>query len=796
MYFSHHTLDALEYDKIIALLKEVALTPGAEHLAADLLPSDDYEVVLSRQRKTEDAKRLVSHKGYPAFGRVTDIGEAVERAEKGAVLSMRELLDIAAVLHSARSLCDYIAANRLFETSLDAVFARLLPNRPLEERITRSIIGEDMIADEASPALAEIRRKMRAAQNRVKETLQNFIGGPRSKYLQENIVTMRDGRYVIPVKAEYRNEIKGLIHDTSASGATIFIEPVGVVEANNELRVLASKEAQEIDRILAELSAASADYSGSLLQDYRTITELAFSFSCAALSERMHAAAPVLEKDPVILLKEARHPLLKANKVVPTSVSLGVDFDTMVITGPNTGGKTVTLKTLGLFALMTQAGLQIPASPDSRMGIFSEILADIGDEQSIEQSLSTFSAHMVNIIDILKTVTPRSLVLFDELGAGTDPVEGAALARAVLERVRGSGALVAATTHYAELKAFALETPGVTNAGCEFDVTTLRPTYRLIIGTPGKSNAFAISEKLGLELSVVERARCLVHEEDKRFEQVIAKLDEDRVAMEAARRAAEEDKLSYERKCKAAETELKEKTAKAEKEIKASLERARQILDSARATSDFVMKQLDDVRKKQESKQFAQEMAEARQKIRGELRHSDEAYAAFEYKDVNLEEDYVLPRPLTVGDHVYLVSFGQEGEVLTLPDKNGNLTVRSGILTAKTHVSKLRLLGKTAAKKEVQKKAVAKLQSGIAAGFRPEIDVRGMMGDEAWFAVDKYLDDACLAGVETVRIIHGKGTGALRKALQLRLKSDPRVSAYRLGVYGEGDAGVTVVTLK
>ena len=796
MYFSHHTLDALEYDKIIALLKEVALTPGAERLAAGLLPSDDYDVVLSRQTKTEDARRLVSHKGYPAFGHVTDIGEAVERAEKGAVLSMRELLDVAAVLHSARALCDYIAANRLFETSLDTVFARLLPNRPLEERISRTILGEDMIADEASPALAEIRRKMRAAQNRIKETLQNFISGSRSKYLQENIVTMRDGRYVIPVKAEYRNEIKGLIHDTSASGATVFIEPVGVVEANNELRVLSSREIQEIDRILAELSAACADYSGSLLQNYRTITELAFCFSCAALAERMHASAPVLEKGQVIVLKDARHPLLKADKVVPTAVSLGTDFDTMVITGPNTGGKTVTLKTLGLFALMTQAGLQIPASPDSHMGIFSEVLADIGDEQSIEQSLSTFSAHMVNIIEILGVVTPRSLVLFDELGAGTDPVEGAALARSILERVRGAGALVAATTHYAELKVYALETAGVINAGCEFDVTTLRPTYRLIIGTPGKSNAFAISEKLGLELSVVERARTLVEEEDKQFENVIAKLDENRVAMEAARRAAEADRISYEKKCKAAEDELKEKTAKAEKEIKASLERARQILDSARATSDFVMKQLDDVRKKQESKQFAKEMAEARQKIRGELRHSDEAYAAFEYKDVNLEDDYVLPRPLVVGDHVYLVSFGQEGEVLTLPDKNGNLTVRSGILTAKTHVSKLRLLGKSIAKKEVQKKAVTKLQNGIAMGFRPEIDVRGMMGDEAWFSVDKYLDDACLAGVESVRIIHGKGTGALRKALQLRLKSDPRVASYRLGVYGEGDAGVTVVTLK
>lgn len=798
MYFSHHTLESLEYDKVIALLKEVALTEGAAQMAASLLPSDDYELVLSRQKRTEDAKRLVAQKGYPPFGHVVNISEAADRAEKGAILSTRELLDIASLLHTARMLCDYSTANRVFDTVLDALFARLLPVRTLEERIVRTILSEEMIADEASPALADIRRKMRAAQNRIKETLQNFIGGPRSKYLQENIVTVRDGRYVIPVKAEYRNEIKGLIHDTSASGATIFIEPVGVVEANNELRVLSSKEAQEIDRILAELSAMCAEYSGSLLQNYRTVTDLAFAFSCAALAERMHAVSPVLDRQPVVLLHQARHPLLKADKVVPTSLSLGVDFDTMVITGPNTGGKTVSLKTIGLFALMTQAGLQIPAGPDSRMGVFREILADIGDEQSIEQSLSTFSAHMVSIIEVLQAITPHSLVLFDELGAGTDPVEGAALAQAVLERVRGSGALVAATTHYAELKAYALQTPGVINAGCEFDVTTLRPTYRLVIGTPGRSNAFAISEKLGLDPFVVERARSLVNDEDKSLEKVIAKLDEDRIAMEAARKQAEEDKLAYEKKCREAEAALKERTIKAEQEIQKSLEKARQILDSARATSDFVMKQLDDVRKKQESKRFSAEMAEARQKIRGELRQSDESYAAFSYKEVSLEEDYVLPRPLKVGDLVYLVSFGQEGEVLTLPDKNGNLTVKAGILTAKTHVSKLRLLGSkaVAAKKEVRQKATARLQTGIAEGFRPELDVRGMTGDEAWFSVDKYLDDACLAGVECVRIIHGKGTGALRAALQNRLRADKRVASYRLGVYGEGDAGVTVVTLK
>ncbi len=798
MIFTHKTLENLEYDKVIAMLKEVCLTEGATQLADKLLPSDDFETVSLRQSKTRDARRLASHKGYPAFGRVVNVCDSAERAEKGAMLSIRELLDISALFYTARMLGDYIEANRLFDTVLDTAFSRLIQNRTLEDRINRTIISEEMIADEASPLLADIRRKMRAAGNRIKETLQNFVSGPRSKYLQENLVTIRDGRYVVPVRAEYRNEIKGLLHDTSASGATLFIEPIGVVEANNELKELKSKEAQEIDRILMELSAFCADFSGSIIQNYRMITELAFYFSCAALADRMHAVSPALEDRPMIFLKSARHPLLDPKKVVPVSVSLGVDFDTLVITGPNTGGKTVSLKTLGLFALMTQAGLQIPAADGSRMGIFGEILADIGDEQSIEQSLSTFSAHMTSIVEILGVATDRSLILFDELGAGTDPVEGAALATAILEAVRERGALAASTTHYAELKAYALETEGVQNASCEFDVSTLRPTYRLIIGTPGKSNAFAISERLGLDGGIVERARASVSAENKRFEAVIERLEQDRIAMERAKEEAEAMRLAYEKHKAKAEKELKERTKSAEDEIKKSLERARQLLDSARITSDYVMKELDDVRKKQESRRFAEELAAARQNIRAGLKRSDEEYSAFEYKDVDLDEEYVLPRPLTVGDHVYLVSFGQEGEVVSLPDKDGNLTVKSGILKAKTHVSKVRLLGKTKpnVKKEQKAQAVTRIRGAIAADFKPEIDVRGMTGDEAWFRVDKYVDDACLAGVQTVRVIHGKGTGALRAALWGFLRKDKRIASYRQGVYGEGDAGVTVIELK
>ncbi len=796
MAIKQKTLETLEFDKVIAQLASLAFTPGAKLMAERLTPTDDYEAVVTRQKRTEDARRLLSHKGIPPFGKAVNVCDAAERAEKGAVLSMHELLDIADIFTSARLLGDYLNGNRLFSTVLDESFGRLLPNRTLEERIRRTVISDEMIADEASPELASIRRKMRAANNRIKETLQQYVSGQRSKYLQENLVTLRDGRYVVPVRAEYRNEIKGLLHDTSASGATLFIEPMAVVEANNELRELAAKEAREIDRILAELSALCAEFSVSLTQNYRLITDLAFVFSCAALAERMKAVSPILSKKPLVSLKGARHPLLDPKTAVPIDVALGEAFDTLVITGPNTGGKTVTLKTIGLFALMTQAGLQIPAREESEMGVFCEILADIGDEQSIEQSLSTFSAHIVTTVDILNQATDGALVLFDELGAGTDPVEGAALATAILEAVRSSGALVAATTHYAELKAYALQTPGVQNASCEFDVGTLRPTYRLIMGAPGKSNAFAISERLGVSSAIVARARALVSEENKQFETVIERLEADRIAMEKEKNEARRLREEYESFKVKAEEELKQRTKTAEDEIKKSLEKARQILDSTRATGDFVMKQLDDVRKKQDSARFAEELAAARRDIRAQLGKSDEMYSAFEYNEVNLEEEYVLPRPLKVGDHVYLVSFGQEGEVVTLPDKDGNLQVKAGILKAKTHVSKIRLLGKSPVKKEQKAKAVSKIKTAIADGFKPEIDVRGLTGDEAWWRIDKYIDDAYLAGVNSVRIIHGKGTGALRAALWGFFRADKRIASFRAGVYGEGDAGVSILELK
>lgn len=803
MLFTQKTLSALEYDKVIAMLADLALTEGARARALSLVPSADYETVLLRQKKTADAKSLLAKKGYPPFSGVVDITGAIERAEKGATLSPRELLNVATVLTVARGLSDYHNdRDDEQKDSLSEIFGRLVANRMLETRINRAIPTDDLIADEASPELADIRRKIRSANSRIKETLQKYLSGAYAKYLQENLVTTRDGRYVVPVKTEYRNEIKGLIHDTSSSGATVFVEPMGVVEANNELRLLENKEQKEIDRILAELSALCADHAGTITANYQNITELAFVFSCASLAERMRAERPELTEEHIISLKHARHPLLDKDKVVPIDVALGGEYQTLVITGPNTGGKTVSLKTLGLFALMVQAGLQIPASENSRVGVFEEILVDIGDEQSIEQSLSTFSSHMVNIVSILEKVGNRSLVLFDELGAGTDPVEGAALANAILETVRAAGALTAATTHYAELKAYALETDGVQNASCEFDVETLRPTYRLIVGTPGKSNAFAISAKLGLDAAIIETAGRLVSGSSKRFENVIEKLEQSRVEMEKSRQEAARLRAEYAAFKESAERKMQEKIDASEKEIEKQKEKARQILESARATSDFVLKQLDDVKKKQESRNFAKDLADARRSMRARMQEtSDEIYTADE--DALNDPDYKLPRPLRVGDRVFLVGFGQEGVVLELPDKTGNVSVRAGILSAKLPIARLRLLegDRPATHKKESKPAPSqrgKRNREVASvrEFKQELDVRGMVALDAWTAVDKYLDEAILAGIQAVHIIHGKGTGALRAALQNDLHHDPRVKSYRNGAYGEGDLGVTVVELK
>lgn len=792
MLYTQKSLSMLEYDKVIAMLAECALTEGARDLALRLVPVSAEKQVIKKQRITADARRLADAKGYPSFGGVKNISEILGRAKRGALLQPKELLEVADLLRVSRGLADYIKTDKPFETVLDETFLLLAVNRSLEDRITRTVIGEDLIADEASAELADIRRKIRSANDRIKDSLQKFISGSYGKLLQENIVTMRNDRYVVPVKIEHKNEIKGLVHDTSASGQTVFIEPVSVVEANNELKILKNKEEREIEKILYELSALCAENADLLSNNYYLVTELAFAFTCASLAERMKANAVVHEYEKKLSLKRAIHPLLDPKTAVPITVHIGEDFDTLVITGPNTGGKTVTLKTIGLFALMYQSGLQVPAAPNSTMCVFDEILVDIGDEQSIEQSLSTFSAHMVNIVEILKHTSEHSLVLLDELGAGTDPIEGAALAVSILEEIRRAGALAAATTHYAELKAYAIDTDGVTNASCEFDIETLRPTYKLIVGTPGKSNAFAISERLGLPKAIVENANALISGDSKRFENIIEKLEADRIAMERARDEAERLKIEYEAFKTKAEAEIEKRKKEAEKEKDRAQSQAKRMIQSARESSEYVLKEISDLKKKKAEEVKKEELDKARQSIRAELRRNSGEYDPIE--DLT-DKDYVLPRALVKGDNVLIMSIGQTGTVITPPDKNGMVRVQVGRIATRTEVTNLKLLENqnTATKKNKEKSAY---RNTVVKSFSPELDIRGMYGDDACFMLDKYIDDAALAGIHTVRIIHGKGTGALKAAVWQYLKGDKRIVSFRLGVFGEGDGGVTIVEVK
>ena len=798
MLYTEKTLKTLEFDKIRQMLATHALTEGAKQAALALSPTNDRDEVLFRLRKTTDAKRLMNIKGMPPFGDVKDVEDICNRAEKGAILTPRELLDSANVLRTSRSLLEYIKVNKLFETVLDEIFERMIPDKKTEDKILNSIISEELIADDASPELADIRRKKRSASNKIKDILQKYVGNSsHSKYLQENIVTTRNGRYVVPVKAEYRGEVKGLVHDTSSSGATLFIEPIGVVDANNELRVLEAREEKEIEKILAILSDMVAKVADAIWLNYKNITELALIFACAELSFKMNGVAAKISDDEQreIILHGSRHPLIDKDKVVPTNIELGGGYDTMIITGPNTGGKTVTLKTLGLFALMTQSGLHIPAKDDSCICIFDNILVDIGDEQSIEQSLSTFSSHMVNIVSIMENVSKNSLVLFDELGVGTDPVEGAALAVSVIEAVRAKGAMCAATTHYAELKIYALDTPGVRNASCEFDVETLKPTYKLIIGTPGRSNAFAISTKLGLSDDIVNRAQELVSSDNRRFEDVIEKLDANRIQMEKERAEAEELRAEYEGFKREAEKEIKAKLARAEKELADASAKAVALVESAKLSSDYILAELDKVRKQRESKNLGSELERTRREIRQHLKENE---SKFNPVDEKTDENYVLPRPLRKGDNVYIINIGKNGVLLDEPDKSGNCNVRAGIISTRTKISNLKLIEDETAvisKDKVSQKA-SEYKVKVSRDFKSEIDLRGMNGDEAWLAVDKYLDEAIVAGIRNVHLIHGKGTGALKNALWKFLRSDRRIATFRIGQYGEGDGGVTVVELR
>lgn len=784
----------LEFDKIRIMLSAMAQTEGAKNRALTLLPSSNFSTIKKRQALTSDAKYMSSVKGAPSFGGMPEILEIVDKAEKQSILSPREILDVASSLSIARHLLEYVHSDAIKPCLLADYFELLVPNKPLEDDVKRSILGEDLIADDASPLLADTRRKIRYQTNKIRETLQSFLIGEKSKHLRENLVTMRNGRYVLPVKNEDKNEVKGLVHDTSGSGATLFIEPLAVVEANNELKTLMNTEQKEIERILTEFSDRIADFALQLRNNYYNITEIAFCFACSELAFKMKATEPVYSDSREISFSYARHPLLDEKKVVPINVSLGNKYKMLVVTGPNTGGKTVTLKTLGLFSLMAQAGLQLPCD-EAKMCVFDGVFADIGDEQSIEQSLSTFSSHIVSISNILKNSTKNSLVLFDELGAGTDPIEGAALAQSILEKILEIGCLCTATTHYAELKAFALNTGGVVNASCEFDINTLRPTYKLIIGTPGKSNAFLISQKLGIGDEIINRAKGLLSNDSRSFEAVIERLEETRLDLERERSEAKRLRVEFEQFKINSEDELNKKLSSAKEESEKMLAKAKQMITGARASADFIFEKLDKLEKEKDSKGFSSTYSGAKKDIRALISQADDIYNPV----VEIKDNYVLPRQLVKGDKVVFKDSKMDGIVTSLPDKKGMVMVQTGNFNTKTSIDNIILASDLPSKKQKNPQQVnvqKNLIQRTGKTFSASIDVRGSNVEEAWMDIDKYLDDALIYGVKSVTIVHGKGTGALRSGLWSFFKRDSRIKSFRNGEFGEGDFGVTVINLK
>lgn len=780
----------LELPAVLDMLAKECVSPAAKENAAALCPAAEKEEVRRRLDETSAAKTMMVVRGSPSFHGVKDVRAALTRADLGGALNTRELMDISGVLQCARLVRGYLADDTVGRTCIDSLFNALRANKFLEDKINTSIVGEDEIADAASTELADIRRKMRAASARAREALNKIISSPGyAKSLQEPIITMRSDRYVVPVKSEHKNDVPGLVHDISATGATLFIEPMGAVKANNELRELSSREKIEIDRILAELSADCAEHRDDISSDFEMLTRLDLIFAKAKLSYKLDCQAPELS-DRGIILRRARHPLLPKDSAVPIDVELGEEFDTLVITGPNTGGKTVTLKTIGLLCLMTRCGLHIPAADGSRICVFDHILADIGDEQSIEQNLSTFSAHMTNIVGILKECGDKSLILFDELGAGTDPTEGAALAIAVIEHARKLGAVIAATTHYAELKVYATEQKGVQNASCEFDVETLRPTYHLLVGIPGKSNAFAISARLGLGSDIIEDARTRVGVENASFEATIEKLEQTRLMLERERdEVAKKLREAQESAQKAAllKAELSVRLDKADEKTRREAQR---IIDDARRTAEDTFAELDDMRKKMNEDEDAQRENEARSQLRRRLNEKRD-----ELRETPQEpaEDKTSARPVKPGDVVKIKSMGVKATVVSVsPDRT--LSLRAGIMNVTAAEDEVYLLE---GEKPAELKSMAKGRAQLHTMAVPsEIDLRGMDSMEAVMATERYIDSAVMGKLETVTVIHGKGTGALRKAVQDMLKKNKSVKSFRLGTFGEGEAGVTIVELK
>ncbi len=785
---------SLELHKILEMLANEASNEKTREMALSLEPVSDVDTVKKEITKTTDAFDLSVKFGTPSFYKFKNVTGSLERAKSGSSLSLRELLDIAQMLGQIRTLQEWYRSCGEAETSLNYLFESLYPNKYLEDKIKNAIVSEDEISDMASPELANIRRKIARAGIYIKEALDKMIRSSEiQKSLQENIVTMRDGRYVIPVKAEFKGNVQGLVHATSSSGSTLFIEPISVVEANNDIRLLKGQEQDEIERIIAELSADCSGCADTIADGYNTSAELNLYFAKSNLAAKMRASTPEISDDGIIVLKKARHPLIDKNKVVPVDLSIGETYSALIVTGPNTGGKTVLLKTAGLLTAMAMCGMMIPAGDGSKISVFEKILVDIGDQQSIEQSLSTFSSHMGIVVEILKIADSNTLILLDELGSGTDPVEGAALAVSIIEELKSKGCKLLVTTHYQELKMYAIEKDGIENASCEFDVATLQPTYKIIIGSPGKSNAFSISSKLGIPDNVIENARNIVSTENQRFEEVISMLENSRKELDKQNEEIRKLKNEHKQKLEELENELDSLNKRKDAEFEKARIQATRIIENCRVQSENLLDELNDIRKEKEKADFAQRTASAKSRSRSAIdKMFDEANPVMkrEYKE------YKLPRPLKRGDHVLIFDIDKKGILASDPDSNGNVFVQAGIMKTKVNISKLRLI--EAEKVSYQNKKISRkdVRGKLERSTSMELDIRGHAVDEGIHEVDMFIDNAVLTGAGMITIIHGKGTGILRQGIQKHLKTHPSVKSFRAGLYGEGEDGVTIIELK
>lgn len=786
----------LELNKILEKLSKECSNEKSKQMALEIEPCSDFSTVQEELDKTSQAFELSVRFGTPPFFNFKDICPSLKRASTGSILSLREMLQILQMLNQISMLSDWYKHCEEVTTDLDYLFSRLMPNKYLQNRLETSILTEDELSDSASPQLATIRRKIAKAGINLRSSLDKMIRSESvQKCLQDNVVTIRDGRFVLPVKSEHRNDIKGLIHDTSATGQTIFIEPVSVVEANNEIRLLQSQEHDEIERIIAELSSLCGESADIIIDNYEVCTTLNLYFAKANLGAKMKATIPNLTDDGVINLRKARHPLIDTEKVVPINISLGDNYTCLIITGPNTGGKTVALKTVGLLTAMTMCGLMIPVSDNSQISVFNNILVDIGDSQSIEQNLSTFSAHMHKVIEIISKADENSLIILDELGSGTDPLEGSALAISIIEKLKSTGARLMVTTHYQELKMYALNTPNVENASCEFNVDTMKPTYRIIIGSPGKSNAFAITKTLGMPLDVIENAKDLIDDDSKHFEKIIEKLENARIELESKNSEIEKLRLEAVEDSNKVKAQLEEIQKIKDDEIEKAHQTAMTIIERTKAQSNALIDELETIRRQQNKENFGQQVSGIKKRSKGYFNKMyDTANPVTD--TLTYDDGYILPRELKQGDNVYITTLNKKGIVSSKVDKSGNVFVQIGVMRTKVSIDNLRLIEKQEVDKtpkgSISKKAISKIDRKVSM----DCDIRGCDSIEGVYQMDAFIDNAIMSGLKTITIIHGKGTGVLRKAVHQRLKNHPNVKSFRLGIYGEGEDGVTIVELK